>query len=381
MEGDGDDAGTGAGLSLDRIVRVAVGLADAYGLATLSMRRVAAALDAGVMSLYRYVPGKAELVDLMVESVFGEIDYPEPGPAGWRARIELHARLEWAMYQRHPWVLPIVAGTGRPPLGSNVLASVEWVLGAVDGFGLEPATMLQVYLTVSDYVQGAARYVQAEAEEERRTGVSSEQWWAAETPTLTRLLGTGRFPRLSRLIGQVGAAPGTVRQDFEFGLARVLDGIAVFLTGEPIPAGEPSPADEPGGSRTGEITRFGKVTTASDRRVPAATSAAMDLLGRRWTLDLLHVLGHGEARFRDLVEALPGVSRRVLTERLRELADEGLLRRRVDPGPPTRISYALTERGTGLREVLTGLDSWAGQHGRLGLRSPGPGRHGRHGAG
>ncbi|MGX7671991.1 winged helix-turn-helix transcriptional regulator [Plantactinospora sp. DSM 117369] len=375
MEGDGDDAGTGAGLNLDRIVRVAVGLADAYGLATLSMRRVAAALDAGVMSLYRYVPGKAELVDLMVEDVFGEIDYPEPGPAGWRARIELSARREWAMYQRHPWVLPIVAGTGRPPLGPNVLASVEWVLAAVDGFGLDPATMVQVYLTVSDYVQGAARYVQTEAEDERRTGVSIEQWWAAEMATLTRLLDTGRFPLLSRLTRQVGAAPASVRQDFEFGLGRVLDGIAVFLADEPAPAGRPEQVT------ANEETRFEKVTTTPDRRLPAATSAALELLGRRWVLDLLHVLGHGEARFRDLVEALPGVSRRVLTERLRELADEGLLRRQVDSGPPTRISYALTERGAGLRSVLTGLDTWAGQHDRTGARRsrpvPGAGRSAR----
>ncbi|GAB3975721.1 winged helix-turn-helix transcriptional regulator [Plantactinospora veratri] len=355
MERDG--AGTGPGLSLDRIVRVAIGLADAHGLATLSMRRVATALDAGVMSLYRYVPGKAELVDLMVETAFGEIDYPEPGPAGWRARIELAARREWAMYQRHPWVLPIVAGTGRPPLGPNVLANVEWVLCAVDGFGLDPATMLQVYLTVSDYVQGAARYVQTEAEQERRTGVNAEQWWAAETPALTRLLGTGRFPLLSRLTEQVGA-PATVRQDFEFGLGRVLDGIGVLL------AGQPTSADPPGVRPTTDETRLGKVTV-SGRRLPAATSAALEILGRRWTLDLLHVLGHGEARFRDLAEALPGISRRVLTERLRELADAGLLRRRVDPGPPTRISYLLTPRGAGLREVLTGLDTWARQGDRV----------------
>ncbi|WP_203855437.1 TetR/AcrR family transcriptional regulator C-terminal domain-containing protein [Plantactinospora mayteni] len=367
----GDDAGAGAGLSLDRIVRVAVELADAYGLATLSMRRVATALDAGAMSLYRYVPGKAELVDLMVESVFGEIDYPEPGPAGWRARIELAARRERAMYQRHPWVLPIVAGTWRPPLGPNVLASVEWVLGAIDDFGLDPATMLQVYLTVSDYVQGAARYVQTEAEDERRSGVSTEQWWATESATLTRLLGTGRHPLLSRLIGQAGAAPATVRQDFEFGLARVLDGIAVFLADEPVPSVPSVPIDAPDGRPTGRETRFEKVTTENvtallDRRLPAATSAALEVLGRRWTLDLLHVLGHGEARFRDLAEALPGLSRRVLTERLRELADEGLLRRQVDSGPPTRISYALTERGVGLRGVLTGLDAWARQDDRVG---------------
>ncbi|GIG88317.1 TetR/AcrR family transcriptional regulator C-terminal domain-containing protein [Plantactinospora endophytica] len=364
-EGGGGAPGTTNGLSLDQIVRVAVGLADAHGLATLSMRRLASALDAGAMSLYRYVPGRAELVDLMVETVFGEIEYPEPGPAGWRARIELTARREWAMYQRHPWVLPIVAGTRRPPLGPNVLASVEWVLDAVDGFGLDPATMLQIYLMVSDYVQGAARYAGIEAEAERRTGLSSEQWWVAETSTLTRLFGTGRFPVLSRLIQQAGDDPATGRQDFEFGLRRVLDGLAVFLAGQSAPAvsGDGTVNGSAGllGERyADETTKFQKVTKSASRRPPAATSAALELLGRRWTLDLLHVLSHGEARFRDLLDALPSVSRRVLTERLRELSDERLLYRRVDPGPPTRISYGLTPRGAGLRGMLTQLDAWAG---------------------
>ncbi|MDG4786470.1 winged helix-turn-helix transcriptional regulator [Micromonospora sp. WMMD1102] len=361
MERDGLDAGSGAGLSLHRIVRVAVGLADADGLASLSMRRVAAALDTGAMSLYRYVPGRAELVDLMVESVFGEIDYPAVGPAGWRARIELSARREWAMYQRHPWVLPVVAGTSRPPLGPNLLANVEWVLGALDGFGLDPATMLQLYLTVSDYVQGAARYAQTEAEQERRSGTSIEQWWAVEVAGLGERLGTGRFPLLSRLVGQAGAGPAAVRPDFEFGLARVLDGVAVFL------AGGSAPADPPAEQVATRKIKFEKVTASTDltdvpgRQLPADTSAALELLGRRWTLDLLYVLSHGEARFRDLVEALPGVSRRVLTERLRELAGAGMLHRRVDPGPPTRIDYALTERGAGLHDVLAGLYAWAGQ--------------------
>ncbi|MBE1491952.1 winged helix-turn-helix transcriptional regulator [Plantactinospora soyae] len=357
MEGDRIQ-GSRSGLGLDRIVRTAIRLADADGLGTLSMRRVATALGAGVMSLYRHVPGKRQLVNLMVETVFGEIRYPDPGPAGWRARIELSARGEWAMYQRHPWVLPIVAGTWRPPLGPNVLANFEWVLRAVDGFGLDRATMTQLYFTVSDYVQGAALYVRNEAEDERRTGVSAEQWWAAESATLAGLLRTGRFPLVSGLFDPATGAPTLVAKDFEFGLRRVLDGIEVFLT---RPRSQPGPTviESGTGFSANQITRLGKVTEAADRSPSPPASAALELLGRRWTLELLFVLSHGEARFSDLVEAVPGLSRRVLTERLRQLADENLLRRRVVTGPPTRISYALTERGAGLRGALAEIDAWA----------------------
>jgi Predicted transcriptional regulators len=368
----------GPGLTLDRIVRTAIGIADAEGLAALSMRRVARALGAGAMSLYRYVPSRAELVALMVEAVFGEIRYPDPGPDDWRARVEFVARQEWEMYRRHPWVLAIVAGTRRPPLGPNVLATVEWVLEAIDGYGLAPPVAAQIYLMVSDYVQGAALYVRTEVEAERASGLSAEQWWSAEEPVLVELLRSGRFPRLARLYAQAPGASWAVGKDFEFGLRRVLDGIAVFLAetaGKPGIA-EPACGPEPVGGRRAappgpepvpgrspeplepERTRLQKTTELSDP-LPPATSAVLEMLSRRWTADVLLVLGRGEARFRDLVRAVPGVSRRVLTERLRELADAGLVTRRVAVGPPTRIGYALTPRGAGLARALAPIHDWA----------------------
>ncbi|MFD1048962.1 TetR/AcrR family transcriptional regulator, partial [Kibdelosporangium lantanae] len=72
------------GLSRDRIVRAAITLADAEGIATLSMRRIAVSLNAGTMSLYRHVPGKDELLELMVDAVLGETPPAEDGD--WRAR-------------------------------------------------------------------------------------------------------------------------------------------------------------------------------------------------------------------------------------------------------------------------------------------------------
>src|SRR5215213_8438643 len=100
-------------LSIDRIVRAAVEIADADGMAALSMRRVAERLGVGTMSLYTYVPGKAELIDLMLDTVYGETAKPDTVPGGWRGRLEQVARENWELYRRHRWML--LVGTTRPP--------------------------------------------------------------------------------------------------------------------------------------------------------------------------------------------------------------------------------------------------------------------------
>ncbi|WP_381155801.1 TetR/AcrR family transcriptional regulator [Streptomyces iranensis] len=79
-------------------------MADAQGLAAVSMRRIAARLGCTTMSLYRYVPGKAELLDLMTDAVMGEVPPADAAPGDWRTRLELSARADWGLYHRHPWI-------------------------------------------------------------------------------------------------------------------------------------------------------------------------------------------------------------------------------------------------------------------------------------
>src|SRR5436305_1625233 len=114
--------------TVEDVVRAAVALADAEGLAALSMRRVAETLQMSPMSLYTYVPSKSELLDLMVDRVAGEMEDPKPAEAGWRAQLTLLCRQRWTTAQRHPWIMQLPRR--RPPLGPNVLARVEAMLRA-----------------------------------------------------------------------------------------------------------------------------------------------------------------------------------------------------------------------------------------------------------
>lgn len=218
-----------SGLSVGRIVAAAIEVADADGLPALSMRRVAERLGAGAMSLYTYVPGKAELIDVMLDTAYGELTR-SGSDGGWRATLELVARESWALYRRHPWLLQVA--TGRPPLGPNVTANYEFQLRAVDGLGLTDIEMDSVVTLIGGYVHGAARGAIEAAQAEQSTGMTDEQWWFAHAPILAQVMDGSRYPTAARVGTAAGEAYGAAFDPihaFEFGLARVLDGLEVFI--------------------------------------------------------------------------------------------------------------------------------------------------------
>ncbi|MBD0673391.1 transcriptional regulator [Streptomyces sp. CBMA156] len=99
------------------------------------------------------------------------------------------------------------------------------------------------------------------------------------------------------------------------------------------------------------------------RTVDLALNRVFTLLGKRWTGMLLGVLTNGgPAYFSELRRAVPGISERMLSDRLTELAEAGLVVREVDAGPPLRVSYRLTEAGIALKPALTELAVWADRH-------------------
>ncbi|NUP68139.1 MAG: GntR family transcriptional regulator [Nonomuraea sp.] len=206
------------GVERDRVVRVAMEIADAEGLGALSMRAVAAKLGVATMTLYRHLDAKAELTQLIADAAFAEIDYPEP-PPGWRSHLRVAAQLQWAAYQRHPW-LPRLVSITRPVTLPGQLAYGLWTLRALDGLGLDPTTRVHVYATVVNYVRGTAVNIESEAVAELDTGLTSKQWVRA------------RLPVEGPLMAQI-TDPGTeldLESLFSFGLERLLDGLTLVIT-------------------------------------------------------------------------------------------------------------------------------------------------------
>jgi AcrR family transcriptional regulator len=214
------------GLSVERIVRAAIEVADAEGVDALSMRRVADKLGVGTMSLYRYVPGKGELIDLMLDTVLAESGSPADEPAEWRARLESMAVSSWRLYHEHPWMLLVTER--HPVMGPTEMEGFESVLRAVSGLGLTPSEMYGAVALVDSFVRGMARYGVDAREAERRTGITTEQWWEAQGECLTDVMTADRFP-LMTAISEAGVWGEGEDVAFRFGLERVLDGMEVLI--------------------------------------------------------------------------------------------------------------------------------------------------------
>ncbi|MFE4607994.1 TetR/AcrR family transcriptional regulator [Streptomyces niveus] len=247
------------GLTLGRIVTAAIELADAEGLAAVSMRRLSTELGAGTMSLYRHVPGRAELVDLMLDRVQGEgahapePDTAEPGTAepgtaepgtaepdaaqpdtadsapaepapGWRKTVEKAARDELALYQAHPWLLSV--NQTRPVLGPGAVGGMESMLAGIKDTGLSDPELISVIIMVSGYVSGVARTQVHAVEVQQVTGISDDEFWRAQEPMLSTVMTSGRYPLMAALSPE---AFGPDFDHFEFGLQRLLDGLEVLV--------------------------------------------------------------------------------------------------------------------------------------------------------
>ncbi|MFG2481490.1 TetR/AcrR family transcriptional regulator C-terminal domain-containing protein [Streptomyces virginiae] len=222
-------------LTLDRIVRAAVEIADAEGLGALSMRGVAARLGVAPMSTYRYVPSKEELILLMADAAYGEESPADAADttdgADWRARVEVGARTLWRIYREHPW-LARVGSLTRPLLVPNLLVHGEWMLGALDGHGLDPTALFDIHVLLYSHVHGLAVHLELEADAEAATGQSEDQWMDSRAPVLRELVDSGRFPTFAKVIGSFEDGYD-LRLDalFELGLQALLDGLTPVVEG------------------------------------------------------------------------------------------------------------------------------------------------------
>lgn len=184
------------------------------------MRRVAEAVGLGTMSLYRYVPTKHDLVDLMLDAVSGEYELP-PEPSGdWEADLRDLARQEREIMRRHPWAPQAVIT--RPQLSPNALRYVEFCLAALRPAGLAPGAGLEVIGVLN---AGVASYAANEVEQERRalrTGADEQD--AANARYLRGIADSGEHPLFSRAITEAGPAPDADAR-FERLLDRLFHGL------------------------------------------------------------------------------------------------------------------------------------------------------------
>lgn len=224
--GERPSRGPKPGLTLDRIVATAVEVADAEGLAALSMRRLSTELGTGTMSLYRYVPGKAELLDLMLDRVLGEPLSADASqvPSDWRVAVEAMAHTYRANLRTHPWLLKI--NQARTVLGPSALRGLELALTGLRGMGLRDPELIGVIITVNSFVEGLARTENHATEAARQTGLSDAAFWEGQRPYLERAMLSGEYPYMAALSED---AFGADFDHFEFGLGRLIDGFEVLV--------------------------------------------------------------------------------------------------------------------------------------------------------
>jgi AcrR family transcriptional regulator len=217
-------------LSRDDLAAAAVRLADAEGIDALSMRRLAAELDVGTMSLYHYVKTKDELMTVVVDAVMGEVVVPEGDqiPDDWRAALALIARRSRAALARHPWMMDVM---DDPPIGPNSVRHFDQSLHAVASLDLPLREKVDIVAVIDEYVFGYSLQLRNNV----MAGVEDED---EVLRYISVLLETGAYPHLQALTDEVGlrnlwrevrVVPGD-EDRFERNLGRLLDGIQSSLT-------------------------------------------------------------------------------------------------------------------------------------------------------
>jgi AcrR family transcriptional regulator len=209
-------------LSRTKIATTAIRLADAHGLDELSIRKIAKDLGVGPMRLYDYVLNRSELLDLMVDAVYARIAEAAEHP-DWRATVLaiVHRTREAAL--AHEWFSDLLGG--RPHLGPHALAVGEATAAALSRApGIRGIEDLQRALgALNAFIIGALRREVTERRTARSTGTDESAWQASLGPYLTRMLETGRYPTVARLV--IDGAHLNPEETFNHNLTTILDGI------------------------------------------------------------------------------------------------------------------------------------------------------------
>ncbi|MFI8503481.1 TetR/AcrR family transcriptional regulator [Streptomyces sp. NPDC085524] len=226
----GSRRGPRRGLSIDAVVEAATAIADAEDLEAVTMRRVAKELGVVPMTLYTYVPGKAELLDLMLDAAYARMPRTDTTGQPWRRRVTAIAEENKALFERHPWAAAV--STVRPPLGPGLMAKYEHELSGLDGLGLSDVEMDDCLTHLLTFVQASARAAAATRAAQQDSALNEQQWWELNAPLLARVLDENAYPTAVRVGAAAGAAHNSAYDPahaYAFGLERVLDSLAALL--------------------------------------------------------------------------------------------------------------------------------------------------------
>jgi AcrR family transcriptional regulator len=209
-----------AGLSRDRIVKCAISIADDRGLEAVSIRNVAAELQARPMSLYTHVASKSDLVALMLNEVSRELLVEGPRPSDWRAALREIAWTAYQAYMSHPWMLGVISKGTR--VGPNQLRRAEQSAAAVESLSGDPSARWMALRIVHEWTIGYALHVVTLREDE-------------QLRNQIRHASGSKFPHVSQVFRNQSAEGQDVM--FDQALDTVLAGIAARLE----EAGSPTP--------------------------------------------------------------------------------------------------------------------------------------------
>jgi AcrR family transcriptional regulator len=209
-----------ARLSRERVLRAAVLLADAGGLESLTMRRLGEELGVEAMSLYKHVANKDDLLDGMVDVVFGEIELPGEG-ADWRTAMRARAVSARAALTRHPWATALMQSRTAP--GAATLRHHDSVIGTLRGAGFSIVLTAHAFSAIDAYVYGFALQERSLPFETAEQAEEVGRQMFARMPA-------GEFPHLTELTVEHILLPGyDYGEEFEYGLDLVLDGLERVL--------------------------------------------------------------------------------------------------------------------------------------------------------
>jgi AcrR family transcriptional regulator len=207
-------------LSRERVLLGAVAVADAGGIAGLTIRSLAKSLGVKPMSVYHYVANKDEILDAIVDLVFSEIELPVPG-GDWHAEMRRRAVSARQALRRHPWAIPLLQSRTNP--GPATLRHHDAIIGALRHAGFSVAMTAHALALIDSYVYGFAL-------SETALPINGPETVTEVAGSMIKLFSPDEYPHLLAFSTEHVRKPGyDFGQEFSFGLNMILDALARSL--------------------------------------------------------------------------------------------------------------------------------------------------------